>query len=61
MLSTVCSVDPTEQTSDTAATPVVIDAAEDDITLGDVLRADFKAINTVPGKGAYIELVFSMP
>lgn len=61
MLSTVCSVDPTEQTSDTAVTPVVIDAAQDDITLGDVLRVDFDAIHTVPGKGAHIELVFSMP
>ena len=61
MLSTVCSIDTGELLSDTAAAPVVIDAAEDDITSGDLLRIDFKAIHSTPGKGAYIELVFSMP
>jgi len=61
MLSTVCSIDATEITSDTAAAPVVIDGAQDDITIGDVLRIDFDAVNTTEGKGAYIELVFSMP
>ena len=61
MLSTVCSIDTGELLSDTAAAAVVIDAAEDDITSGDLLRIDFDAIHTTPGKGAYIELVFSMP
>ena len=61
MCSTVFSVDSAETTSDTAATPGVIDIAEDDITSGDVLRIDFDAIHTTPGKGGYIELVFSMP
>lgn len=61
MLSTVCSVDPTEKTSDTAATPVVIDTNEDDITQGDVLRIDFDAVHNTPGSGCYVELVFQLP
>lgn len=61
MLSTVCSVDPTEYSSDDAATPVVVDTAEDDITQGDVLRIDFKAIHGTPGEGCYVELVFQLP
>lgn len=61
MLSTVCSVDPTEYSSDDAVTPVVIDTNEDDITQGDVLRIDFKAIHNTPGSGCYVELVFQLP
>lgn len=61
MLSTVCSIDSTELLSDTAATPVVVDGAQDDITSGDLLRIDFDAIHTTAGKGCYVELVFSMP
>ena len=61
MLSTVCSVDPTELTSDTAATPVVIDTAEDDITTGDVLRIDFDAVHGTVGQGCYVELKFELP
>ena len=61
MLSTGCTVDSTEETSDTAAAPVVIDAAEDDITIRDVLRIDFTTIHTTPGEGCIVELVFSMP
>lgn len=59
--STVFSIDPTELTSDTAATPGVIDTAEDDITLGDVLRIDFDAVHTTEGFGCYVELVFQKP
>jgi len=61
MLSTGCTVDTTETSSDDAAAPVVIDAAEDDITIGDVLRIDFTTIHTTPGEGCIVELVFSMP
>ena len=61
MLSTVCSVDATEQTSDSAATAVVVDAGEDDITSGDVLRIDFDAVCGTVGAGCHIELVFQKP
>jgi len=61
MLTDLCEVDTLETSSDDATNPVVINAAEDDITLGDVLRIDFTTIHTTPGEGCIVELVFSMP
>ena len=62
MLSTVISIDTGQPSSTTASTPAVIDAAEDDITAGDVLRFDVDAIcSGTAAKGITVNLTFQLP
>lgn len=61
MLSTVITIDSAETDSSTAATPPVIDAANDDVSTADSLRIDVDAVSTSAPKGLYVELIFQLP
>jgi len=61
MLSTVSTIDSGETSSRTAATPAVIDTANDDVAAGDIIRIDIDAASTVSPEGLYIELEFRLP
>jgi hypothetical protein len=61
MLSTKMTVDSTENSSSTAATPAVIDTANDDVAAGDRLRIDHDAKHTTAGKGGSTTLEFRLP
>lgn len=62
ILSTKLTIDADERSSATAAAAAVINAAEDDITDGDVLRIDVDAatITNIP-TGLFITLTFKKP
>lgn len=57
MLSTAITIDATESDSSTALTPAVINAAEDDVVTGDIIRLDCDAAGTGT-KGMEIRLGF---
>ena len=59
MLSTKLTIDSAETSSATAAVPVVIDTAHDDVATGDRLRFDVDAVSTTPAQGLIIVLEFS--
>ena len=61
MLSTVMTIDSTETDTSTAATPAVIDAANDDVATADSIRIDVDAVSTTAAKGLYVELTFQLP
>lgn len=61
MLSTALTIDSTETGSDTAAAAAVIDAANDDVAVNDVIRADVDGIQTTPAKGYILTLGFQLP
>jgi hypothetical protein len=61
MLTTKITIDSAETDSSTAATPAVIDAANDDVATGDQLRIDVDAIHTTPATGLMVELQFRLP
>ncbi len=61
MLSTKATIDSGETSTATAATPPVIDGANDDVSTGDVLRVDVDAISTTPPQGALITMEFRLP
>ena len=61
MLSTKLTIDSTENGSDTAAIPEVIDAANDDVAAFDVIRFDIDSIHTTPAKGLIVILGFQVP
>ena len=62
MLTTKITIDTTETGSDTAATPAVIDAANDDVATNDVLRVDIDAIHSgTAAKGLIVTLGFQLP
>ena len=61
MLSTKLTIDSGEKDSDTAATPAVIDAANDDVATGDELRIDVDAVQTTAPKGLLVWLIFRNP
>jgi hypothetical protein len=62
MLSTVVSIDTAETSSDTAATPPVIDTANDDVATNDLLRVDIDSVHSsVPADGLFLQLEFSAP
>jgi len=61
MLSTKLTIDSTETGSDTAATPAVIDAANDDVAENDLLRIDVDAVHTTAAKGLIVTLDFRLP
>lgn len=61
MLSTEITIDTGETDSADAATPPVIDTANDDVAEGDMLRIDVDAIHTTPAKGLIVTLTFRLP
>lgn len=62
MLSTKITIDTGEKTSDTAATPAVIDTGNDDVATKDELRIDIDAVSTgTAPKGLMLLLGFSQP
>ena len=61
MLTTKITIDSAETSSETAATPPVIDAANDDVATGDMLRIDVDAISTTAPKGLIVTLEFRLP
>lgn len=61
MLSTKITIDSGETDSSTAATPAVIDAANDDVATGNQLRIDVDAVSTTEPKGLLVELTFQLP
>ncbi len=58
MLTTRITIDTGETGSDTAATPPVIDAANDDVATNDVIRIDVDGLHTTPAKGLVVTLGF---
>ena len=62
MLTTKLTIDSTESGSDTAATPAVIDAANDDVVENDIIYIDVDAIQTTPAKAPVtVTLTFRLP
>lgn len=61
MLSTKMTIDSTETSTDTAATPAVIDTTKDDVATGDILRVDVDAVQTTKAKGLIVTLGFALP
>jgi len=61
MLSTKLTIDSGETGSDTAATPAVIDGANDDVATNDMLRVDVDAHSTTAPKGLILTLIFRLP
>lgn len=60
MLSTALTIDATETSSDTAATPAVIDTSEDDLTDGDIIAVDIDQVgSTEPGEDLLVTLGFA--
>lgn len=60
MLSTRITIDASEFTSYTAATPRVIDTTKDDVVTGDLIAIDVDAVgNTTRGKGLGVILRFA--
>jgi hypothetical protein len=61
MLSTKLTIDSGETDSSTAATPAVIDTANDDVQTGDRIYYDVDAVSTTKPKGLYVEMRFQKP
>jgi len=61
MLSTVLTIDSGETDSEDAATPYVIDTANDDIATGDIIRVDIDAVQTTKPQGLVLNLTFTNP
>ncbi len=61
ILSTKLTIDSGETGSDTAAAPAVINAAEDDLTLNDVIAIDVDVIHTTAAKGLLITIGCRLP
>jgi hypothetical protein len=59
ILSTKLTIDSTETGSDTAATPAVINASNDDMATNDLIRIDVDAISTTPPQGLILRLSFN--
>ena len=60
MLSTLLTIDANEKHSKDAATPAVINAAEDDVVTGDELRIDVDVAGTGT-KGLTVDMTFQLP
>lgn len=57
ILSTALTIDATETSSDTAATPPVIDTSEDDMTDGDIIAIDIDQVgSSEPGENLLVTL-----
>lgn len=62
VLSTKATIDSSETTTDSAATPLVINTSNDDVATGDIWRIDCDAISsgTAPNGGSAV-LIFQLP
>jgi hypothetical protein len=62
ILSTALTIDSTETDSSTAATPAVINTAEDDLATGDIIRVDVDAITgTLAPVGLIVSITAERP
>lgn len=61
MLSTKLTIDSGGTSSETAATPYVINTSNDHIANGDLLRIDIDAVSTTAPKGLLLTLTFTNP
>ena len=61
MLSTKITIDSGETWSDTAATPAVIDTANDDVASYDVIRVDVDTVSTTAPQWLVVVLLFRLP
>lgn len=61
MLTTKITIDSGETDTSTAATPAVIDAANDDVATGDIIAIDIDAVHTTPAQGLLVMLRFELP
>lgn len=61
MLTTKITIDSTETTTATAATPAVIATAADDVATDDVIRIDCDTVHTTEGFGAIVSMEFRKP
>ena len=61
MLSTKITIDSTETSTTTAATPAVINASNDDVATGDIIYLDVDAVQTTKAKGGAVALEFRLP
>jgi hypothetical protein len=61
MLSTNLTIDINEDDSSTAATPAVINTANDDVTTGQIIRVDVDAVHGTLAKGLLVNLTFQLP
>jgi len=59
MLTTKLTIDSAETGSDTAATPAVIDTANDDVAENDLIRIDCDAVSTSAPQGLLVTLGFN--
>jgi hypothetical protein len=60
MLSTVCTIDNLEYDSKDSATPAVINASNDDVLTGDLIRIDIVTDGT-NAQGLFVNLGFRLP
>lgn len=58
ILSTKMTIDSTETSTATAATPAVINASNDDMATNDLIRVDVDAVSTTAAKGLILRLTF---
>lgn len=61
MLSTLMTIETGDTGSDDSGTPPVIDAANDDVVVNDVLAIDIDAIHSTAAKGLIVTLGFKLP
>jgi hypothetical protein len=61
MLSTKLTIDSGENATTTAAAAAAINASNDDIATGQILRVDVDAVSTTAPKGLVINLIFELP
>ena len=61
MLSTKITIDSTETSTTTAATPAVINTSNDDVATGDIIYLDVDAVQTTKAKGGAVALEFRLP
>lgn len=61
MLSTKITIDSTEVSTATAATPAVIDTTKDDVATNDRIAIDVDAVSTTAAKGLVVTLTFQLP
>jgi len=61
MLSTKLTIDSGENDSASAATAAVINASNDDVTTGQIIRVDIDAVSTTPPQGLLLMLTFRLP
>lgn len=61
MLSTNLTIDTGEDDSGTAAAAAAIDATNDDVATGQVIRVDVDAVHTTAAKGLIVTMEFKLP